>query len=115
MALPTLPLWAAFFMVMFAFSFVMSWTPKLLVEAGLPVDRGLSDGVLLNRGGVAGTLLLVGLSAKLGIFRLHTFALGAAALSIAAFGMMSATQNLAMLLPPVVGFSLFTSMVGLYL
>jgi benzoate transport len=114
LARSTLLLWLAFFMVMFCFYFVVSWTPKLLVEAGLPVNRGLSGGVLLNLGGIVGILMLGALSAKLGIFRLHTIALLAAAGSIAAFGMVSGALELAMLAALVVGFFIFTSMVGLY-
>lgn len=114
LARPTLLLWLAFFCVMFVFYFVMSWTPKLLVEAGLTKDTGLSGGVLVNVGGVAGTVLLGVLARRLGVFRLHAVALLAAAAAIYGFGLASGALVLALVLAVLVGFFLFTSMVGLY-
>ena len=60
----TLLIWLAFFMVMFGFYFVMSWTPKLLVTAGLSNQQGITGGVLLNVGGIVGTSLIGLLAAK---------------------------------------------------
>lgn len=114
LARATTLLWVAFFLVMFTFYFVVSWTPKLLVEAGLPVDSGISGGVLLNVGGVAGILLLGLYSARLGVFRLHAGALLASAAAITAFGLVSASLTLALLAAILVGVFLFSSMVGLY-
>ncbi|MDU0294734.1 MFS transporter, partial [Saccharothrix longispora] len=54
----TILTWISFFTVMFAFYFVTSWTPKLLVEAGLSTTQGVTGGVLLNLGGIFGTVLL---------------------------------------------------------
>jgi benzoate transport len=107
-------LWLAFFCVMFVFYFVMSWTPKLLVDAGLSADKGVSGGVLVNLGGIAGVILLGVLAGRLGIFKLHVMALVAAAASIFGFGLMSGSLVAALALAAVVGFFLFTSMVGLY-
>ncbi|MBA1273361.1 MFS transporter [Stutzerimonas azotifigens] len=64
----TLLLWAAFFLVMFGFYFVMSWTPKLLVSAGLSAEQGVTGGVLLSVGGIFGSTLLGLASAR---FKLH--------------------------------------------
>ena len=64
----TLLLWLAFFLVMFGFYFVMSWTPKLLVSAGLSAKQGVTGGVLLSVGGIFGSTLLGLASAR---FRLH--------------------------------------------
>lgn len=110
----TLLLWAAFFCVMFSFYFVVSWTPKLLVQAGLPTSGGISGGVLLNLGGICGILLLGVLSAKLGVFRLHGLALVASAATIAGFGVVSDSLQVALTVAVLVGFFLFIAMVGLY-
>lgn len=64
----TLLLWMAFFLVMFGFYFVMSWTPKLLVSAGLSAEQGVTGGVLLSVGGIFGSTLLGLGSAR---FKLH--------------------------------------------
>ena len=58
LAASTLLIWVAFFMIMFTFYFVMSWTPKLLVTAGLSTQQGITGGVLLNVGGIVGTSLI---------------------------------------------------------
>ncbi|BAN50870.1 putative major facilitator superfamily transporter [Metapseudomonas resinovorans NBRC 106553] len=77
----TFLIWATFFLVMFGFYFIMSWTPKLLVAAGLSAQEGITGGVLLSVGGIFGAALLGGLSARfslagvLGAFMLVTAAL----------------------------------------
>ncbi|MGV8691712.1 hypothetical protein ACV35Z_37400, partial [Pseudomonas aeruginosa] len=100
----TLLLWALFFLVMFGFYFIMSWTPKLLVAAGLstaqgitggtedPADaqqgaaglstaQGITGGTLLSIGGIFGAALRGGLAARfrlervLALFMLLTAAL----------------------------------------
>lgn len=60
----TLLLWLLFFLVMFGFYFVMSWTPKLLVAAGLSAQQGITGGVLLSVGGIFGAALIGGLSSR---------------------------------------------------
>lgn len=60
----TLVIWLLFFLVMFGFYFVMSWTPKLLVAAGLSAQQGITGGVLLSVGGIIGAALIGGLSSR---------------------------------------------------
>jgi benzoate transport len=114
LASQTLLLWLAFFSVMSTFYFVVSWTPKLLVDAGLATGKGLSGGVLVNVGGIAGTVFLSVLSMKLGILRMHVAALLAACTAIPLFGFVSGSLQSALIVAPIVGFFLFIAMVGLY-
>ncbi|AZC30593.1 vannilate transporter VanK [Pseudomonas chlororaphis subsp. piscium] len=60
----TLLIWLLFFLVMFGFYFVMSWTPKLLVAAGLSAQQGITGGVLLSVGGIFGAALIGGLASR---------------------------------------------------
>ena len=60
----TILVWVAFFLTMFGFYFVTSWTPKLLVEAGLSANQGITGGMLLNLGGIFGATVLGALSAR---------------------------------------------------
>ncbi|PXX71905.1 benzoate transport [Pseudomonas sp. LAMO17WK12:I10] len=60
----TLLIWLLFFLVMFGFYFVMSWTPKLLVAAGLSAQQGITGGVLLSVGGIFGAALVGGLASR---------------------------------------------------
>lgn len=66
----TLLIWCAFFLVMLGFYFVMSWTPKLMVSAGLSNQQGITGGVLLNVGGIVGTSLIGLLAARFAFPRL---------------------------------------------
>ncbi|MCB8914035.1 MFS transporter [Rhodococcus rhodochrous] len=52
----SLLLGSAFFIMMAAFYFAASWTPKLLQESGMSAQQGISGGMLLNLGGAAATL-----------------------------------------------------------
>lgn len=110
----TLLLWIAFFCVMFTFYFVLNWTPKLLVDAGLPTDQGISGGVLLNVGGIVGALSLGLSTTRVNVFKMHGLALIATALTMMVFGISSGMLEFAMALALVVGFFLFACMVGLY-
>lgn len=65
----TLLIWLLFFLVMFGFYFIMSWTPKLLTSAGLSVQQGVTGGVLLSVGGIFGATLLGLLSARFALPR----------------------------------------------
>jgi benzoate transport len=107
-------LWSAFFCVMMSFYFVLSWTPKLLVDAGLRAEQGISGGVLLNLGGIAGALGLGLLAARIGPFRIVALTMVAGALSVALFGLFAHGLALAMTLALIVGYLIFGSMVGLY-
>lgn len=107
-------LWTAFFCVMVSFYFVLSWTPQLLVSAGLDPKEGISGGVLLNLGGVVGALALGLLAARVGSFRIVSATMAAGALAIVAFALLAHGRNLAMALALVVGYFIFGAMVGLY-
>jgi benzoate transport len=65
----TLLIWVLFFLVMFGFYFIMSWTPKLLTQSGLSVQQGVTGGVLLSIGGIFGATLLGLLSARFSLAR----------------------------------------------
>lgn len=54
----TLLIWVCFFCTLLVFYFFMSWTPKLLIDAGLSEQAGLSGGIILNAGGILGGIAL---------------------------------------------------------
>lgn len=57
-------IWVAFFATMFGFYFVNSWTPKLLVTAGMSESQGVVGGLMLTLGGTFGSLLFGALTTK---------------------------------------------------
>ncbi|WP_372698638.1 MFS transporter [Arthrobacter sp. JSM 101049] len=60
----TLLIWVAFFATMFGFYFVNSWTPKLLVTAGMTESQGVVGGLMLTLGGTFGSLFFGALTTK---------------------------------------------------
>lgn len=50
-------IWVAFFATMFGFYFVNSWTPRLLVTAGMTESQGVVGGLMLTLGGTFGSIL----------------------------------------------------------
>lgn len=57
-------IWVSFFAVMFGFYFVNSWTPKLLVTAGMTESQGVVGGLMLTLGGTFGSLLFGALTTR---------------------------------------------------
>ncbi len=64
----TLCLWFAFFLVMFGFYFVMSWTPKILISMGMSPEQGVSTGILISIGGIFGAAIIGLLASRMKIF-----------------------------------------------
>jgi benzoate transport len=103
-----------FFLVMFCFYFVLSWTPKLLVEAGLSATEGVTGGVLLNLGGIAGGLGFGYLAAFRDPRRLTGSCILISAASLAAFAAFGGNLGSAFVIALLIGVVLFASMIGLY-
>ncbi len=107
-------IWGAFFLLMFSFYFVTSWTPKLLVEAGLSTRQGITGGVLLNVGGIAGGTLFGVLVSRFPLKQLAVVNLAFTAAGTLCFGFVAAKLGVALLVALAIGVFLFGSMVGLY-
>ena len=100
---------------MFSFYFITSWTPKLLVAAGLSTRQGITGGVLLNLGGIVGGSLFGYLVSRL--------AAEAARLPVprpspppawCSSALFAADLRAAFPIALAIGVFLFGSMVGLY-
>jgi len=110
----TLMVWAAFFLLMFSFYFALSWTPKLLVTAGLSTTQGITGGVLLNLGGIVGGVLFGALAVRVRLAKLTAFSLLMSALAMAAFAIGSGALSTAFAAAFAIGVFLFGAMAGLY-
>ena len=84
----TLLIWSSFFLLMFSFYFALSWTPKLLVPAGLSAQQGITGGVLLNIGGIVGGSLFGLLAARINLGWLTSACMLLTAVAMAAFGVV---------------------------
>lgn len=110
----TLLLWALFFLVMFGFYFVMSWTPKLLVAAGLSSAQGITGGTLLSIGGIFGAALLGGLAARFRLERVLALFMLLTAGLLAAFSLSAGLPGAALALGLLIGLCANACVAGLY-
>src|SRR5688572_24849163 len=110
----TIGSWMAFFLVMTAFYFVLSWTPKLLVSAGMSTGQGITGGVLLNVGGIAGGVIFGYLSSRFPLRRLIIGCLLATSVLLVLFGTLATTLWPALSIALLLGASIFGCMIGLY-
>jgi sugar phosphate permease len=104
----------AFFMMIVAFYFVVSWTPKILVDSGMSNAQGISGGILLNAGGVLGSMLLGYLSSRLPLPRLVTVYVSLTGILMLVFAYVGSNVGTLVVVATCLGFFLFGSMVGLY-
>jgi len=114
LARSTVLIWSAFFLLMFSFYFVLSWTPKLLVAAGLSAQQGITGGVLLNLGGIAGGLVFGYAASQLPLKRMGAAYLALGAACLLWFGAVTTQLSLAFPVAVLIGFFIFGSMAALY-
>lgn len=99
----TLLIWVCFFCTLLVFYFFMSWTPTLLIDAGLSEEVGLSGGIILNAGAIVGGIALGLLASRI---RLNWLQAGYALLGgglLIAFGLYYGTLSAALVLAFLVG------------
>jgi benzoate transport len=114
MTTSTFLVWAAFFCTMAGFYFIVSWTPRLLNTAGLSASQGMTGGVLLNLGGIAGCGLFAFAAVRADAHRLLFGALVASAVLIAGFGLAVTRLNVALWTALLLGMVANAAMAGLY-
>ncbi|WP_455886179.1 MFS transporter [Pseudomonas rustica] len=107
-------IWLAFFMTMFTFYFVMSWTPKLLATSGLSAKEGITGGLLLSAGGIIGSAAIGLLSARFTIVQVLASFMGLNAVLMFSFAFFSSVSSLAFLIGFFLGFTVYACMGGLY-
>ena len=84
--LRTAALWSAVFFGLMVLYFIVSWIPKLAIEAGLSETNGIYAGALYNLGAFAGTVAMSLLALRAPLGRVVPIMLVAAALAMLAFG-----------------------------
>lgn len=110
----TLTLWTTFFLCFAALYFLMSWIPKLMVDAGYSESVGRDAFLLFNLGGVLGIYLLGGLSTQFKLTNLIFGLLALAAAGMVVFALVPAEKNLLLVLIFVVGLCQQGGFTGLY-
>ena len=110
----TYAIWVCYVMVMCAWYFVLNWTPKILVDAGLSRDAGISGGMLITVGAVLGGLALGWLSSMVRVSRLGASFMVLAVASMIVFGRLDIDLTPMLLTAFLIGFFLAASMISLY-
>lgn len=110
----TLMVWLAQVMVAVSFYIAMSWTPKFATEIGYTKQAAVYSGVLLNVGGMIGTIVLAVLSIKLKLSRLLPAYLLSAAVVMGLFGMCGHIAGAMVFFPLLAGAVLNGSVAGVY-
>ena len=106
-------LWIAFFCCLFTLYFLLSWTPKIVVDAGLPLSKAIYAGAILNVGGAFGMLLLGHLSADRGLRPLIVGFLLIGTACMIVFPRVQSADTL-LVLAAVLGFFVLGGYIGLY-
>lgn len=110
----TFLIWLCYLTLMFSFYFVVSWTPKLLVDAGLSMSQGISAGAILQAGGLLGALIMGVLGSKFATNKLSAWFFILSVIFILIYGWSGANLALLMVLSGAMGFFLVGAMIGLY-
>ena len=101
--LRTIALWSAVFFGLMVLYFIVSWIPKLAIQAGLSETSGIYAGALYNLGAFIGTVAMSVLALRAPLGRLVPAMLCAAAVAMLAFGSFHFSTGLTLLLAFAVG------------
>jgi len=111
----TLKLWAAFMLNALTVYFVLSWVPKIAVDAGLPLDKAILAGIAVNAGSVAGIPVLGYLSGTRGLRPLILVFLLLGAFCLSLYSMLPAYVPLLLTFGFLIGFFVMGGYIGLYM
>ena len=111
--LKTMILWSCFFFCITSLYFLLSWLPKLVIEAGLSLSEGIYASMAFNGGGVVGIMLLGWFAARFGLSRLIGGTLLGAVVAMVLFATASGIDHL-MIYLLLIGVLLQAGFTGLY-
>ena len=110
----TLLLWCAIFCGFVVLYAVISWIPRLAIEAGLSTSAGIVAGAVYNGGAFAGTCALSLLTGRAKLQRLIFIFLISAAVCLVVFGLIPAWAPLVLLVAFAIGVTLQGGFNGIY-
>lgn len=110
----TLTLWTIFFLCFSALYFLMSWIPKLMVDAGYAEQVGRDAFFLFNFGGVLGIYVMGAMSTRFKLTNIVCVLLVMAAVGMIVFAMAPAQEGLLMALIFTIGLTQQGGFTGLY-
>jgi benzoate transport len=110
----TLLICLSYFMLMLSFYFVLSWTPKNLVDLGFSVEQGIFASVLLNVGGIIGGMSFGYLAGRSSARKVSRYLLAGLFVCIVGYGATESGIVPVMTAAFVTGFFMIGSMASLY-
>ena len=110
----TLLLWSAIFCGFVVLYAVISWIPRLAIEAGLSTNAGIVAGAVYNGGAFAGTTALSILTGRVKLQRLILVFLVLAAVCLVVFGLIPAWAPLVLAVAFLIGVTLQGGFNGIY-
>jgi len=111
----TLQLWSSFFLCFGTLYFLLSWIPKLLVDAGLPLEQAIWAGIAFNIGGAAGNIAIGAVSTRLGLQKTVLYFHVIAALGMILFAFLPLGIAALLFLTAVIGLFQQGGFVGFYM
>jgi len=99
----TIFLWGAVFFGLMVLYFIVSWIPKLSIEAGLSETNGIYAGALYNLGAFIGTAGMSFLAVRIPLGRLVPTMLSGAAIAMLVFGLFSMSVGATLLVAFLIG------------
>jgi len=105
-ARPTAMLWGGVFFGFFTLYFIISWIPKIAVDAGLPLEQGIFAGAAYNLGSFTGSILLGWISARFGLQKMIFTFFVLAACTLMVFGNVQMEVSMILLAAYVLGVTL---------
>lgn len=113
-AAKTILIWLAFFLVMSILYFLLSWTPKIIIDLGFTEAQGNQAGRLINLYGMVGIIILGLLSMKFKPSALVSYYMAALMILLLSFELFGAQYNYILLAVSLFGVFIHGSMIGLY-
>jgi MFS family permease len=110
----SLLLWLATFSAMFGIYFLMSWIPKIVIDAGVSLEKAIWVGISINIGGLIGILWLGYRSATSGLRPMITLFMGLAGFLMIVFGFLEDEVPVMMVVAVALGFFGQAGFIGLY-
>lgn len=110
----TLRLWLAFFMAFLTMYFLISWIPKIAVDAGLPLEQAIYAGTAFNLGAFVGALILGYFSSRFGLNFLIMLYMFVAAVLMVIFGVVAMPLSVLLVIIFFIGFTVQGGFIGLY-
>ena len=110
----TLRLWLAFFLNSLTVYFIFSWVPKIVVDAGLPLEQGILAGLMVNAGAVIGIPTLGYLSGTRGLRPLILTFLLLGTGCVGLYGFVGQSVPLLLSVCFLIGFFVMGGFIGLY-